>query len=154
MDDASMCHGYGRDNCLRQTGTRCDECASAATVEYPRVSFIGKCRACKKHSQFTAEIADKTAARYHEVTGRMFVGPKRSWRVLTGRNADTVTRLEGPWNGKWTIGLPCHKCGKTMTFTAVAGEVTEKPCGARCMASTGPSCECACGGKNHGASHC
>ena len=24
-------------------------------------------------------------------------------------------------------------------------------CGARCMNSTGPNCECSCGGKNHGA---
>lgn len=26
-------------------------------------------------------------------------------------------------------------------------------CGSRCMASTGPSCSCTCGGANHGTAH-
>lgn len=117
-------------------------------------AFIGKCRTCKKHSQFTAEIAEKVAATYHQATGRALTGPKRAWRIVTGPSAARVTRMESPWNGKWTIAAPCHKCSAEMSFSAVSGEVTEKPCGARCMASTGPTCECACGGKNHGGSHC
>lgn len=28
-----------------------------------------------------------------------------------------------------------------------------KPCGARCHSATGPACDCACGGANHGAAH-
>ena len=117
-------------------------------------AFIGKCRTCKKHSQFTAEIAEKTAATYHQATGRALTGAKRSWCIVTGPNAARVTPLESPWNGKWQISAPCHKCSAEMSFSAVSGEVTEKPCGARCLASKGPTCECACGGKNHGGSHC
>lgn len=26
-------------------------------------------------------------------------------------------------------------------------------CGSKCLSSTGPACECSCGGKNHGAGH-
>jgi hypothetical protein len=31
--------------------------------------------------------------------------------------------------------------------------VAEKGCDARCMGATGPSCDCSCGGANHGANH-
>ena len=123
-------------------------------VENPRVAFIGTCRACKKPSQCEAEIADRREPQRHRVTGVLVSYPKRSWRIMTGPSVGTVTPLETAWNGKWQIALPCHKCKVRMTFNAVAGTVTEKPCGGRCMASKGPTCECACGGRNHGSSHC
>jgi hypothetical protein len=117
-------------------------------------SFLGKCGKCKKHSQFNATVAEKSPAAYHRVTGARLSVSRRSWRVETGPRAGHVTPMESPWNGKWQIALPCHKCGAEMSFSAVSGEVTEKPCGARCLASKGPTCECACGGRNHGGSHC
>lgn len=55
-----------------------------------------------------------------------------------------------PWNG--TLQGRCE-CGGSLIGKRVKGSVSEKKCGARCMASTGPSCECSCGGHNHGASH-
>lgn len=43
------------------------------------------------------------------------------------------------------------KCGAWVTVRRVDGKVSEKHvCGARCLNSTGPSCECSCGGANHG----
>lgn len=49
--------------------------------------------------------------------------------------------------------MPCD-CGRAMrwerlkaTFSAV------HECNAKCLSSKGPSCECSCGGKNHGSSH-
>ena len=48
----------------------------------------------------------------------------------------------------------CEACSKTMTGVSVSGKVNaEKACSARCQSATGPSCECACGGENHGAAH-
>lgn len=127
---------------------------SIVVTDTPRVTFIGTCRACKKPSQCSAEIAERRPTSRHRVTGRVISPPLRSWRIVTGPHASTVTRLESPWKGNWYVHLGCHKCGATMTFIAVVGTVTEKPCGSRCMASKGPTCECACGGKNHGSSHC
>lgn len=127
---------------------------SIAVTDTPRVTFIGTCRACKKPSQCSAEIAERRPAKRHAVTGKLLVSSARRWRIVTGPHAGVVTPLDTPWNGKWQIGLGCHKCGATMAFDAVAGTVTEKPCGSRCMASKGPTCECACGGRNHGSSHC
>lgn len=51
-----------------------------------------------------------------------------------------------------------HRCDThrayPLDWSPLAGKVnTEKECGSRCMASTGPSCSCQCGGENHGANH-
>lgn len=40
-------------------------------------------------------------------------------------------------------------CGR-MKGVEVRGKHTERACGAKCQASKGPTCECSCGGKNHG----
>ncbi len=48
----------------------------------------------------------------------------------------------------------CWTCGFRFKFVSVRGKVSPKhTCDARCEASKGPSCECSCGGKNHGASY-
>lgn len=50
--------------------------------------------------------------------------------------------------------LHCRRCGKSRIARWVKGKYSEKhKCGSRCMASTGPNCECSCGGKNHGANY-
>lgn len=61
-----------------------------------------------------------------------------------------------------SVLIACPRCDDTTRGTR-AGLVilkplkahlnTEKACNARCMNATGPSCECACGGVNHGGSH-
>lgn len=39
-------------------------------------------------------------------------------------------------------------------WSALDGKLNlEKACTSRCMASTGPSCSCSCGGENHGTNH-
>lgn len=44
-------------------------------------------------------------------------------------------------------------CGRLVSLLPVLGKyVAGKVCNAKCMAATGPSCECSCAGKNHGAS--
>ena len=54
------------------------------------------------------------------------------------------------WNN--TPVLECPDCHRLSPVQRVAGRVVEsKACNDRCMGATGPSCECACGGENHGA---
>jgi hypothetical protein len=51
------------------------------------------------------------------------------------------------------LAIRCRACGKARKANLVRGKFSDKhECGARCMSSTGPACECSCGGKNHGAS--
>lgn len=47
----------------------------------------------------------------------------------------------------------CPACAREQTFHQIKGVRTETPCGAKCLASKGPSCECSCGGANHGRNH-
>ncbi len=50
--------------------------------------------------------------------------------------------------------VACRVCGRNRSAILVRGKVSHKHlCGAKCLASKGPSCECSCGGKNHGASY-
>lgn len=68
-------------------------------------------------------------------------------------------KREAPGPGVYTHArtgsfvIDCRGCGRAKVVRAVAGKISERHvCGARCMASTGPNCECSCGGQNHGAS--
>lgn len=49
-------------------------------------------------------------------------------------------------------GAPTCVCGRPLFFRDVKGTVNrDKPCNAKCVESIGHVCECACGGRNHGA---
>lgn len=45
----------------------------------------------------------------------------------------------------------CPSCGDRMIGERLAAVFTEEVCDSRCMGAVGPSCQCACGGENHGA---
>jgi hypothetical protein len=47
--------------------------------------------------------------------------------------------------------VTCPGCGNAMNVERLASVFTEESCDPRCMGATGPSCQCACGGENHGA---
>lgn len=49
----------------------------------------------------------------------------------------------------WT--RPC--CGRKVSLKPVLARVTDHKCGPKCTSALGPSCDCECGGKNHGADH-
>ena len=66
----------------------------------------------------------------------------------------TVVRRDSPvydMGGKSVV--PCPECGNRVTVKAVSGTTSTKECDARCMGAVGPSCDCSCGGENHGAGH-
>lgn len=50
------------------------------------------------------------------------------------------------------LGVDAYAYGPAIDLRRVEGRVTDHQCDARCQASTKHVCECACGGKNHGAS--
>lgn len=68
----------------------------------------------------------------------------------------------GSWDGFGILGnfgpISIHFCkprGRMarIRLIEVQGKISKRhECNAKCMASIGPSCECSCGGKNHGAS--
>lgn len=100
---------------------------SAFRIERKPARYIGRCRYCKvRHSALMlAEV---------RVTGKQYAEGDIAAHILS--------------NG--IVYYPC--CGYDVPLRQVVGKFsTEHKCGARCLASTGPSCECSCGGKNHGA---
>ena len=48
----------------------------------------------------------------------------------------------------------CPGCNGRMGYVDVVGVKNDHECGAKCMGSRGPSCECSCGGANHGRAFC
>lgn len=62
-------------------------------------------------------------------------------------DAGSVVRMR---NGRPDIRCAC---GSAMIAKLIRGTVTDHECDARCLAATGPACECSCGGENHGRNH-
>lgn len=53
--------------------------------------------------------------------------------------------------GDFGICPNCATRHKTLRRIRYSTQASRHTCDARCMAATGPNCECSCGGKNHGA---
>lgn len=98
--------------------------------EGEQVRFVTKCPRCKgKHA---IDIPQRYAGTFYAVS-------VNGWPVIedhrdTGKHA-------------W---IRCE-CGRSLTnWRAVTGTPNDTPCDARCTNAIGPSCDCSCGGKNHG----
>jgi hypothetical protein len=51
----------------------------------------------------------------------------------------------------WSPWARCWTCRSVFKCAEVRGKFSSRHvCGAKCLASKGPTCECSCGGKNHG----
>ena len=92
--------------------------------------YFGKCRiqGCKtRHVTSGAFIAGS-----HEV-------------IFYGGHNEKVLRDAGMW---------CDAHNTWLVFNQLKGRVNrDKECNGVCMAGVGPSCDCACGGENHGKNH-
>jgi hypothetical protein len=105
--------------------------------------YLGKCRTCK------------TVLRA-EATGRVQAVAGKQRTVFTFPNGEQAQDTKRTFVECWTCtaagvsrgGLPVH-----VELRRVVGVKTDAPCSAKCLASTGFNCECACGGANHGSGH-
>jgi len=77
--------------------------------------------------------------------------------TMTDRlDRDDVRRVGAVYEHRFgNAALDCRVCGLAVrNLKPIRGTV--KPnvaCNAKCLSSKGPTCECSCGGKNHGASY-
>ena len=96
--------------------------------------YIAKCKAC---NCVTSTLATNAERGYGFVDmGAMFYDEKGESGVIGN------------------LVIRCRKCSKARRANMVKGKFSAKhECNAKCLASTGPTCECSCGGRNHGASH-
>lgn len=114
--------------------------------------FLGSCRACKR-AGLPHGVRVETTLRVTRVES-----PRRGLGGVALTPHLRVTRhalVEAHWvllGDKGGLGHT-HACGRGMLLSLLVGTHSEKKCGARCLASTGPSCECSCGGANHGTNH-
>lgn len=72
-------------------------------------------------------------------------------RPFPKRHAHSVDTIDGktPTGHAGLCG-----CNREIYFRDVKGVTNpDHNCDARCLSATGHNCECACGGRNHGASH-
>jgi hypothetical protein len=105
-------------------------CMGTTTTRY-----IAKCNACKL---VTSALSD---GRHETEPSRKPVEPCPKGIVF--RHFQTGS-----------LCIACRGCGRAKYAKLVRGVFSAKHvCGAKCMSSTGTTCECSCGGKNHGASH-
>jgi len=90
---------------------------------------IGKCPVCKTPKRIKVKF-----------DGGNFFNSKEEFNVRCEWLASPFIRCE---------------CGKVFGAKMMNGTLNEgKKCDGRCMSATGPSCDCSCGGENHGANHC
>jgi hypothetical protein len=106
---------------------------------------IGKCRDCKQTSRVTyTTTRTVTKRRWAQVGVSTYYTTYIQYGVIRSgfftRAADDYT---------------CPRCGAyAWNAKAIDGfKVDECPCDARCTNAKGPSCNCSCGGANHGAGH-
>src|SRR5689334_9081143 len=102
----------------------------------------GVCPKCRRPASVAVVELERPAPGPREYMGRRY----------TFVDAAGTKYLEKDIGGQ-NILLPCPNCGTWMSARPVVGRVNPKiQCDARCMEATGNKCECACGGRNHGAS--
>lgn len=78
----------------------------------------------------------------------------RTFRATVERCGSNYVRPAGvPFAGESDARpiAPCPACGRFRYGKAIVGRIsTVHTCGAKCRSSKGPSCDCSCGGENHG----
>lgn len=105
---------------------------------------FGKCRDCK-----SAVVVDAKP-------GNAYLMPSGdSVEIAPYQYARSLNMVLVPFHILAQGGYVSCKCGAAVrSFSALVGRFSEKHvCGAKCLNSKGPSCECSCGGANHGSGH-
>ena len=113
--------------------------------------YIGKCRQCKQAVR--VDITQMKQLFDHPVKGLMFL-----YDYSTSVKAYSV-KSQGKLT--WSTACPTNNCcfphssqPSMIGLKPIDGYVNEaKKCDPRCTGATGHTCECSCGGENHGADH-
>ncbi len=95
-------------------------------------TFIGVCGKCKA---------------VHVITGT------RAYGRLNGRTTDGWLSSDGEYvkqNENYRAVCGCGQSVYGVELLRVKARITEHTCGSKCRNSKGPTCDCSCGGKNHG----
>lgn len=110
-----------------------DACVERVTRKAQRWN-AKPCRACGRPASVLAEVVRLGAA---------------PW--LAAREVET-SRLLTYDNG--TVLARCSGCARVRVLHPVRGTMRDDiPCNAKCVGAFGPSCDCSCGGRNHGGAH-
>ena len=108
---------------------------------------IYNCKRCKvgRRVEYPVKVPSMTQRSGHwwaRDDGSAWISPG-VWIQSSGGGKSTVY-------GGDPLGV-CPTCGHAMAYGAlVAMTVDAIPCDARCTGARGHSCQCSCGGKNHG----
>jgi hypothetical protein len=112
---------------------------------------IGKCRQCKR----TVRVAITQMKQLfdHPAKGVIFFYDYATSRTCYSHKAQGILR--------WSTTCPTAECyyprsqmPSQIDLKRIDGSVNEtKKCDPRCTGATGHTCECQCGGENHGADH-
>ncbi len=101
--------------------------------------YNGRCKGCKQKVSTLATRAENVRLD----TGWTFAYQTSKGDTLYGHRSDTSIPIKA-----------CPACGKRVLLRPVSGKVNRAiRCDARCENAIGHKCECACGGRNHGASY-
>jgi len=148
---------------------------ATTTIGTTTVHVIGKCpiKGCKNRSRITVTDAPvrrtnqytytdwqiPAAAPYGQVQAHLSQRSDRHHGYgLNPRPSQWLANHpRDPYERVWfdavtAAGWVCTEHDRFMVTVEVAGVVREdRACDGRCLAATGPNCECSCGGANHGA---
>lgn len=108
--------------------------------------LIGKCSSCRRGLRIECSLGRASTRLLQQ---RQMWGDRcAAFLTPVGR---VLVAVVGSWHdGAWH---DCE-CGGRIRLRKLDGKYNrDKRCSARCTNATGPSCECACGGANHGAGH-
>lgn len=105
----------------------------------------GKCRKCKR-ARSGLFVAERTAESFTLAPQKRILGGGGHWRITDSGEVFPVSP---------SYCQPVFSCcDREWPMATVRGRYNlKKVCNARCESATGHSCECSCGGRNHGAAH-
>ena len=107
-----------------------------------------RCKHVERHSYST--VVETSYYWRHEPSGfkSMAQRTRAIYQYSSGASGESLPSLTCP---SGCGALQEGESGMPMQRQAIKGTVNmAKQCSAKCMAATGPTCECSCGGDNHG----
>lgn len=107
-----------------------------------------RCTTCRVSGWITYDVEVRTWVSHMGMTRTSTLSHSGTGRVKTlDRKGDDDRFVLG-------VARELRGCGHPLKTVVVKGFKDERrPCGDRCMGAVGPSCDCSCGGENHGKSH-